>query len=161
MRLFPALIMLCILAVVSACTEIQTAEPPQVHLTDIQMLDGGILEQRFQVDLRVGNPNNFDLPLDGLTFDLELNDRSFAQGFSNEAVTIPRLGEAMVRVIATTTLFDVVQQVLVLGQRDDLSYRIEGQVYLQGITSRAVPYEQSGRMRLVPDRSNTRTLVPL
>jgi LEA14-like dessication related protein len=77
MRLAHALIGLSALLVLGACARLGEAEPPQVRLADIRLLEGGLLEQRFRVDLRLGNPNDFDLPLDGLTFELELNDRPF------------------------------------------------------------------------------------
>ena len=94
-------------------------------------------------------------------FALELNDMPFARGLSNQAVTVPRLGEARLRVVASTTLLDLVQQVLILGERSDLSYRIEGVVYLRGAARRKLPYETSGRLRLLPAQPNERTLVPL
>ena len=79
---------------------------------------------------------------------------AFARGLSNQSVTVPRLGEAELRVVASTTLIDVVQQMLVLGERSDLSYRIEGVVYLRGMTARKLPYETSGKMRLLPAQAN-------
>lgn len=156
-----ALSIACVVAVLAACAALRDAEPPQVRLADLRLLQSGLFEQRLQVDLRVGNPNDFDLPLDGLTFELTLNDEPFAQGFTNEAVTIPRLGEATVPVVASTTLLDLVQQALVFGKRGDLSYRIEGVAYLQGPTRRSLPYERSGRLRLLPDTGPGDTLVPL
>ncbi len=152
---FPHVLMgLVVLLALAACTRLGGAEPPQVHLTDIRLLPGGLLEQRFQVDLRLGNPNDFDLELDGLTFEVELNDRPFARGLSNQSVTVPRLGEAQLRVVASTTLIDVVQQMLVLGERSDLSYRIAGVIYLRGMTTRKLPYETSGNLRLLPAQTN-------
>ncbi len=154
MRFLNVLMGLAVLLALAACTRLGGAEPPQVHLTDIRLLPGGLLEQRFQVDLRLGNPNDFDLALDGLTFEVELNDMPFARGLSNQSVTVPRLGEAQLRVVASTTLIDVVQQMLVLGERSDLSYRIEGVVYLRGAAARKLPYETSGHMRLLPAQTN-------
>ena len=154
MRFSHALMGLAALLALGACTRLGGAEPLQVHLADIRLLPGGLFEQRFQVDLRFGNPNDFDLALDGLTFELELNDVPFARGLSNEAVTVPRLGEARLRVVASTTLIDLVQQVLILGQRDALSYRIEGVVYLRGAGARKLPYETSGRLQLLPAPPN-------
>jgi LEA14-like dessication related protein len=161
MRFPHALIGLLALLALGACAQVGEAEPPQVRLTDLRLLPGGLLEQRFQVDLRLANPNDFDLALDGLTFELALNDRPFAEGVTNESVTIPRLGEATVRVVASTTLMDMVQQALTLGERDDLSYRIEGVVYLRGGLRRKVPYARSGKMQLLPDQPQQRRLVPL
>ncbi len=85
----------------------------------------------------------------------------FARGVSNQAVTVPRLGEARLQVVASTTLIDVVQQMLILGQRSDLSYRIEGVVYLRGAARRKLPYETAGRLRLLPAQPNERTPAPL
>ncbi len=154
MRFPHALLGLVALVALGACTRLGEAEPPQVHLADIRLLPGGLLEQRFQVDLRFGNPNDFDLALDGLTFELELNDMPFARGLSDQAVTVPRLGEARLRVVASTTLIDLVQQMLILGERDELSYRIAGVVYLRGAAARKLPYETAGRLRLLPAPPN-------
>jgi hypothetical protein len=76
-------------------------------------------------------------------------------------VTLPRLGEARVSVVAATTLIEVVQQALILGERSDLSYRFEGIVYLRGAARRKVPYERSGKLQLLPAEPDERTLVPL
>ncbi len=63
-----------LLAVVAlvACAQIGETRSPQVNVVDIRLPQGGLLEQRFRVDLRIGNPNDFDLPLDGPTFELDL-----------------------------------------------------------------------------------------
>lgn len=154
MRFPHALLGLAALLLLGACARLGEVEPPQVRLADIRLLESGLFEQRFRVDLRLGNPNDFDLALGGLTFELELNDLPFARGLSNQAVTVPRLGEARVSVVASTTLIDMVQQMLILGERSDLSYRIEGVVYLRGAAARKLPYETAGRLRLLPAQPN-------
>jgi LEA14-like dessication related protein len=158
---FRAIAGLLALLVLAACTQIGETRAPQVHVVDIRLLPGGLLEQRFQVDLRIGNPNDFDLPLDGLTFELDLNGRHFAEGFTNQAVTVPRLGEARVSLAASTTLLDMMAQVLILGESAELSYRIAGVVYLRGMARRRVSYERSGSLRLLPEGQGDSTLVPL
>lgn len=158
---FRAVAGLLALLVLAACAQIGEMRSPQVHVVDIRLLQSGLLEQRFRVELRIGNPNDFDLPLDGLTFELDLNGRRFAEGFTNQAVTVPRLGEARVSVDASTTLIDMMAQALILGERAELSYRIEGVVYLRGLARRQVPYERGGRLRLLPEGPGDSTLVPL
>ncbi len=152
--------LLAVLAVVG-CAQIGETRSPEVHVVDIRLLQGGLLEQRFRVDLRIGNPNDFDLPLDGLSFELDLNGRHFAGGFTNQSVTVPRLGEVRISVDASTTLIDMIEQALILGERTELSYGIRGVVYLRGLGRRQVPYERGGRLRLGPERSGENTLVPL
>jgi LEA14-like dessication related protein len=158
---FRAISGLLVILVLAACAQIGETRAPQVNVVDIRLLQSGLLEQRFQVDLRIGNPNDFDLPIDGLTFELDLNGRRFAEGFTDQSVTVPRLGEARVSVAASTTLFDMMEQALILGERSELSYRIAGVIYLRGLARRQVPYQRGGNMRLIPERPGERTLVPL
>lgn len=138
-----------LLLVLAACG---TAEPvaPQVRVVDLRLVESSVFEQRFEIDLRIGNPNDFALPLDGLTFDLEVNGAAFARGFSDQRVTIPRLGEGRVSVLASTTLVEVVRQMLLLAERGDLTYRLKGQAFLNSLQRRSVPYQSEGSFRLLP-----------
>lgn len=138
---------LAVLLLVSACSTSEPV-PPQVRVVDLRLLESGVFEQRFEIDLRIGNPNDFDLPLDGLTFELEVNSADFARGFTDERVTIPRLGEETISVVASTTLIDLVRQMTLLAERGDLSYRLHGIAYLNSITRRSAPYESEGTFRL-------------
>lgn len=162
MKRYLSLIGIWLVLAVAACTSVEDAQPPEVSLADIKLLPGGLFEQKFQLDLRVTNPNNFDLPLEGLSFKLALNDRPFAQGASNESVTVPRLGEARIPVVASTTVLDIMQQVLSLGRSAELTYRLEGLAYLKGLTRRSVPYVRDGKLRLLPGPSDAeQRLIPL
>lgn len=125
-------------------------EPPHVHVADLRLLDSTLFEQRFEINFRIGNPNDFALPLDGLTFDLEVNGESFARGFSNQRVTIPRLGEGNVSVAASTTLVELLRQIRLLAGRTDVTYRLRGHAYLDSLDRRTVPYESAGSFRLLP-----------
>lgn len=138
-----------LLLVLAACG---TVEPvaPQVRVVDLRLVESSVFEQRFEIDLRIGNPNDFALPLDGLTFDLEVNGAAFARGFSDQRVTIPRLGEGRVSVSASTTLVEVVRQMLLLAERGDLTYRLKGQAFLNSLQRRSVPYQSEGSFRLLP-----------
>ncbi|HIC80328.1 MAG TPA: hypothetical protein EYP07_05090 [Kiloniellaceae bacterium] len=145
------LIALPLLLLGTACTSTQPI-PPQVFISDLRLLDSSVFEQRFQIDLRIGNPNDFALPLDGITFDLDVNGADFASGFSNQAVTVPRLGEAVLSVTASTTLVDLVQQMVLLAERGDLTYRVHGVAYLDNLARRRAPYESIGTFRLLREQ---------
>ena len=136
------------LLLVSACSN-SGPVAPQVQVVDLQLLESTVFEQRFRIDLRIGNPNDFELPLDGLTFDLEVNGEDFARGFTNEGVTIPRLGEGRLSVVASTTLVELVQQMRLLAVRGDITYRLHGTAYLKSFTLRQAPYESEGSFRLL------------
>ena len=55
----------------------------------------------------------------------------------------------------------LVQQALVLGERADLTYRIDGIVYLRGLQRRQIPYGRSGKLQLRPTAPSEPALVPL
>lgn len=116
-------------------------ESPEVLLVNITPLDTTMFEQRLLVDLRVRNPNDFDLEVTGLDFSLHLNDQRLARGLTNKATTIPRLGDSILSIETTTTTLDVVRQLLNLAKRQDVTYLVDGVLYLQG--SR-LPFENKG-----------------
>jgi LEA14-like dessication related protein len=49
------------------------AQAPKVSVADVDVKSLGLFEQRFDISLRVGNPNDFDLAIEALDFDLEVN----------------------------------------------------------------------------------------
>jgi LEA14-like dessication related protein len=91
-----------------------------------------MFEQRVKVDLRIRNPNDFDLEVTGLDFTLHLNEQRLARGLTNKALTIPRLGDAVLSVETTTSTLDVVRQFLNFRENQDLTYQMSGVVHIQG-----------------------------
>lgn len=104
---------------------------PQVSLADIQILQLGLFEQRYQIDLRIQNPNAIALPITGMSYDLDINRQKFARGVSNDVVNVPAYGEAVARVIVTSDLASVLQQLPQLtSDKPSLHYRLNGTVQL-------------------------------
>ena len=145
LRLFFAALLVAVLA--PACSLIPSdVEPPIVSVIGIGELQAGAFEQRFRIDLRLQNPNSFDLALDGVDFQLDLNGRRLTRGLSGEPVTVPRLGEAQVSVPATTTVLDLLRQLTPReGGGEGLRYEIRGRALLSG-SSRWLPFEASGEL---------------
>ena len=152
----------------AGCASTESALPPTVQIANVRLGgSSGLLSQQLLVDLRVGNPNDFDIPLRGLTFELEVNGRPFASGLGYAAVDVPRLGYATVPVEGTTDMLAIIRQILSLGESDRLSYRIHGLAYIGGLgRNEAVPYERSGELSPFPVRrgepsGTLRTLRPI
>jgi len=122
--------------------------PPEVNVIDIRPLERTAFEQRMQVDLRVQNPNDFALDIDGVRFDLDLNGEPFARGLGDERVSVPRLGEARISVTSTTTMVDWMRQFAVLAGpgRKDMDYRVSGRLFLRGASAPHVDFESSGNL---------------
>ena len=89
----------------------------------------GLFEQRFLVTLRVTNPNDDSVTIDGVEFNLELNGQHFASGVGNERITLPRMGDAQVKLSVTTNLGSLWKQLRALQGGKPIGYRMAGKLY--------------------------------
>ena len=121
-------------------------EAPTVTIADFGAGGGGFFEQQFNLKLRVQNPNNSELKIDGLSFALEVNDGQFATGVGNQAVTVTRFGSAFLPVEAYSSLGSMIRQVggFLQGDKRSLRYRIRGNLSLAGGTR--IPFEHGGEI---------------
>lgn len=138
-------------------------EKPTVTLADLDIESVGLFEQQFLLKLRVRNPNNVEIPVEGLDFAMELNGRPFASGVSNTAVTIPRLGETLLSVRATSNLASLLEQWRDLGDlvRPGLDYRVRGNLRVSGYG--VLPFDHRGQAALpslLPEREKKPKPLP-
>lgn len=144
-RLFGVFLLVWGILFLISCTSLTALsvqpESPEVLLVNVTPLDTTMFEQRLQVDLRVRNPNDFDLEVTGLDFTLHLNEQRLARGLTNKTSTIPRLGDSVLSVETTTSTLDVIRQLLNLRQNQDVTYQIEGVLHTQGAR---LPFENKG-----------------
>jgi len=124
-------------------------EPPRVSLIGLNLLSMELFEQRYQVRLRLKNPNDFDLPVRGMDFRLDINGEAFADGVSNRSLTVPAFGEEVVELEVSSNLLQVFRQLQSLqGKRaPGLAYRITGRVAVGGYGQR-LPFDYSGEFAL-------------
>jgi LEA14-like dessication related protein len=133
------------------------SERLRVTLFDITLKDARVLEQVFEVKLRVMNPNDTELTISGLAFDVDLNDAPFASGVSGERVIVPRFGSALITAEAVSGITGIVRQLAKLaeGGLTSISYRITGKVYL-GSWLQRLTFEEKGEVK-VPTATDTGT----
>lgn len=130
----------------AACAALQPyAEPPRVSLVSIRPLDMQMLEQRYALRIRILNPNRVELPVAGLSYTLEVNGREFAYGVSQQAVTIPPYGEAVLDVELVSNLLDLLRQID-RSQDGGLAYRLHGRLGLSGRRT-GLAFDYSGELR--------------
>lgn len=115
----------------SACTGVGgMVEKPRVSLAGVEIEGLGLLEQQFLVSLRISNPNDIAVAINGVDFSLNLNGEHFASGMSREEVTLPRLGETVVKLKVTTRLDRLWKQLRSLQSGDKpLGYQLTGRLY--------------------------------
>lgn len=162
--LFLGLLMLTV-----SCATVDDVKSPTVSLVEVEMGRTGLLSQELVLTLRVGNPNDFAIPLEGLALSVAVNGRDLADGLSDETVTLPRLGYADVTVLATASTLGVIRELISLGSDAKLGYSISGTAYVgTPLGRRAVPYDKTGTFSILspaprepkaPQRRNDRTIL--
>lgn len=126
-----ALALAFVACVVTACASLPNQDPLQVTVADIESLPGEGLEMRMLVKLRVQNPNDAAVAYDGIYLKLEVLDKTFATGVSDERGSIPRYGETLVTVPMTVSTLRVVVNALGMlnGQPiDKVHYKLHGKL---------------------------------
>lgn len=144
------------LAALAGCATHVGGEPPSVTVADLQLVEATLFEQKFALKLRVLNPNDWDIPIDGLSFTLELNGKDFARGVSNKPVVVPRFGEAVIDATAVVGIGGVLRQLNDLMENGTASarYRLHGRLHGGGIGG--IPFESSGELKLPEPAGGTR-----
>jgi LEA14-like dessication related protein len=122
----------------SACSGLQRSDPLQVAVAGIEPMQGEGLELRMLVKLRVQNPNDAALDYDGVYVKLEVMDKTFATGVSDEHGTVGRFGESIIDVPVTVSMLRMVRQTLGMlnGEPlDKVTYRLSGKLSGPGFGS--------------------------
>ena len=145
---------LLLMGLLAGCASLPfTLAPPKVSLVDLKALPAGVMEQRFQLTLRLSNPNNQVLPLNGLDVALAVNDSDLVRALSSETVVLPRLGEELLVLEAKVSTIDLIRQGLRLASSNDkaINYRLHGKAFVQNL-SWALPFEHRGELDWPPQR---------
>jgi LEA14-like dessication related protein len=141
-RLFAAALLL-----LAACSSLPPqALMPRFSVADIDLKAVGLLEQHFALELRLTNPNDFDLAVEALDYELEVNDQPFAKGTGRSAVTIPAASSVVMRVDAITQSHNLIRQFSLLEPdmlKQGVPYRIKGRIKTDKWFG-WLPFEQKG-----------------
>ena len=141
---------LCLLLLAGCASVFGAIEPPEVTLAGLAFDQPGLFEQRLRLDVRLRNPNDFQLEVERLLFDLEVNDRRLGRGWTTAGFDVPAFGEAVVPVTIVVPTSDLIQGIIALGATQRLDYRLSGEAQLRDRSFGTVPFEQDGNFALPP-----------
>ena len=119
-------------------------QTPQLAIVDVQVIKANFLQQRLRVRMRVQNPNDRSLPIQGLTYTVYLGGEEFATGVSDASFTVPALGNAEFNMDVTANAAGALFAVLSKPRGQGIDYRMKGRVELSRGWLRSIPFEQSG-----------------
>lgn len=126
-RLMPLLMVLLL----GGCAGIRPDfEQPTVQLVSLQTLASRGLEQRFELGLRIANPNGVRLNLKGLEYVITLEDYPLVSGLAANIAPIPAYGDGLVNVQASVSLLQGARLLLQLleNPKPQLSYVINAKL---------------------------------
>ncbi|MGB5133146.1 MAG: LEA type 2 family protein [Steroidobacteraceae bacterium] len=123
-------------------------ETPHVAFVGLRTVDANLFEQKLEVRLRVQNPNEIELPVNGLSVDVELAGEPFAHGVSAREFTVPANGEAEFDMNVTANAATALMRILSgdRNSRDDVEYRLKGKLSTRLGMLRSIPFNETGTL---------------
>ena len=161
-----ALLIPAAFGLLAACTSLgPKLESPKLSLVGIQVMSTDMFAQRFKVRVLVENPNDIELPVRGLEYDIILMGDSFAEGTSTSAFVLPAQGEAEFDMMVTTNFMSAFGRLLSRvggGKLENIEYEIVGKVYVDKGVLRKIPFSHHGTVdfakQLKPIQQQPKTL---
>jgi len=139
-----------LVALVSGCASLfWMGEKPHVDIVNVTPKEMRLLEQTFLLELRIQNPTETDLDINGMSFELEINGQPFARGVSNQSLKIERLSTKIVQVEAYTGLTSILRQLSEARKGSYASgfkYRLKGSIHT-GAPSFRIPFDETGEFK--------------
>ncbi|MCB1691075.1 MAG: LEA type 2 family protein [Halioglobus sp.] len=138
------------LAVLGGCASLAPElDPPKVSLVSFKSLPGDAGAPRFEIKLRVINPNKQTLDIAGISYSVELVGKELITGVANDVAPIAGYGEGVVTLEAGLQLLELLRLMASLGSADSgpLAYRFSAKIDFNGFvpTQRV---EESGEISL-------------
>lgn len=135
------------LLLASCSNVIKKPQPPTVSVVGVKPLTLSVVAPRLQFNLKVENPNGFDLPIQRIRYVMQVAGQEVAKGEEMAATTIPANGSGIVPVSAEVRLGSFMQQLSTVLQRGqiDLTYNLQGRVNLDNWPT-AIPFKKRGSL---------------
>ena len=124
-----------LLLMISGCAGLlRSHDAVRVTVSDIRVLESTLLEQLYEVTLRIQNRHDQEIVVRGGSFDLEINGKDFGSGVTDSQVTVAAYSDAQIDVRMVSTLFGMLRLINSLQERNGeaLGYEISGRFSIEG-----------------------------
>lgn len=122
-------------------------ERPILTVSSVELQSGNLFHQSFLVKFQVQNPNDRQLPVQGLHADLDVGGQRIASGASNRAFVVPPMGQSEFDMTITANVAAALLQ-LANQHADTIDYELSGSANLDLPFLREVPFHQAGSFSL-------------
>lgn len=145
----PAMALLCLTAGCASTGDLLSA--PDVSLRNVEASDLGISEQTFVLAFDVSNPNPFPLPVESISYGVELDGYRFATGSTPASIMVPASGTAEFAISVELDLMRTAPQLLYIvhdSLKRDIPYELRGEFSLDIPLVDSVRFRTTGAVRM-------------
>lgn len=144
-----ALLTFLFMSLLGCASHQQQLAAPEISVSNIMLQNVGLFEQEWEVTLRAYNPNDKNINIKQLSYELLLDDKRFARGNSNAKIALPANDSAVFSTRVTTQLLNTLNQLrkLNLAPGQAVPYQITGKARV-GLVPNAIPFKTSGEVPL-------------
>jgi LEA14-like dessication related protein len=149
-RFFRCFTLLLTVLVLPGCASLTTEmDPPKVTLESFKSIPSDSGAPRFEIKLRIQNPNEQSLNITGISYGIELLDQEVISGVTNDVPVIEGYSEGVVSLDASVQLLQVLRLLANLGQAesDALEYRFTAKIDFSGLVP-TQRIEETGQVNL-------------
>ncbi|MCI2283522.1 LEA type 2 family protein [Colwellia sp. MSW7] len=130
-ELHKLIFLVTILFLLSSCSTINIDyEEPTVESVSFKILPANGLEQNFEVGLKLVNPNKFELPFNGISYQLSVAGKNLAQGVASDIPTAGAYGESRFTVPVSTNLIKGISVIkaLIDNKGQNINYQLRAKI---------------------------------
>lgn len=129
-----ALSLFLLVLLVTGCATLTDFDPPRVSMESLRVLPSEGSVPRFEIKLRVSNPNTEALDIAGVSYSLELLGRELLHGVTKDVPMIDGYGEGVITLNASVQMLQVLRLLASFGTQMDqpLEYRFLAKVDFNG-----------------------------
>ena len=136
---------------------------PQVSLVGIQIMSADMFAQQFMVRVKVENPNDLEIAVSGIEYEIFLMGDSFAEGASDSSFVLPANGEAEFDMIVKTNFVSSLGRLVSRtsgGKLEDVPYQVTGKLVLEKGIMRTFPFSRAGTVNFTKARDKMKAIEP-
>ena len=141
---------------IAACASVSThVDSPRVSLNQIEIQKLELDSQTVLLRFDVTNPNPYPLPIRSIRYGVELDGHRFASGESTADFTVPAQSDTAFAISAELDLLKTAPKLIHIvrqGAHRDIPYELKGEFEVDVPFAPAVPFTESGTIRLFAAR---------
>jgi LEA14-like dessication related protein len=132
------------------------ADPPEVELVNLTVLESSAANQHFALTFLISNPNAEPIPVEEIRYSVRLAGQGYLNGRSQTTVTLAGSGRQTLRVDLETDGVVSAARLSSFVQAPDnsLPYELSGDIVIGGQPPRMLPFATSGTVPFAISRGD-------